>query len=104
MGSVGDDLASYKLVGDWCLYLEALSADKAQVSYVSASLNVHRRHPTSVTHALDAQRHLDEVLKMHERVRSLISADKPLQQRLEAYADTLRTQFGLDDAPEQRAA
>ena len=49
------DLADFRMAGDWRLYLEALALPGAKVGYEAEPLNVHRRHATSVTHALDAR-------------------------------------------------
>ncbi len=48
------ELADFRMAGDWRLYLEALALPGAKVAYEAEPLNVHRRHATSVTHALDA--------------------------------------------------
>ena len=63
------DLADFRMAGDWRLYLEALALPGAKVGYEAEPLNVHRRHATSVTHALDADRHVDEIARCHEVVR-----------------------------------
>src|SRR5690606_29989345 len=58
LDACGEELASYRMAGDWRLYLEALSVPGARVAYEATPLNVHRRHAQSVTHALDAERHV----------------------------------------------
>jgi hypothetical protein len=63
--SCRDELASFRMAGDWRLYLEALAAPGAKVAYVSDPLNVHRRHAESVTHSLKAEKHLSEIASMH---------------------------------------
>ena len=104
---VGGELEEYRLVGDWRLYLEALGQEGASISYVSEALNVHRRHPTSVTHAMDPEKHFGEVIAMHECALTIIGAVSDAEQRQNSYAQTLRVQFGLDEAgnaPLDRAA
>ena len=97
---VGGELEDYRLVGDWRLYLEVLGQQGASISYVSEALNVHRRHPTSVTHAMDPERHIREVLAMHASALKLVGAASETEQRQKDYAQTLRTQFGLADQEE----
>jgi glycosyltransferase involved in cell wall biosynthesis len=68
--AVGEDLKSYRMAGDWRLYLEALSTPGARIAYVATPLNVHRRHSGSVTHQLGAAKHLAEIESCQEFARS----------------------------------
>jgi hypothetical protein len=68
--AVGEDLAGYRMAGDWRLYLQALSIPGARIAYVSTPLNVHRRHSGSVTHKLSAERHIAEIESCHAFARS----------------------------------
>jgi hypothetical protein len=70
MKAVGEDLASYRMAGDWRLYLQALSIPGARVAYVSTPLNVHRRHSGSVTHRLGAEKHIAEIQSCQAFARS----------------------------------
>jgi lipopolysaccharide biosynthesis protein/glycosyltransferase involved in cell wall biosynthesis len=60
---LGDELFGYKVAGDWRLYIE-LCASNGKVLYEAEPLNGHRRHQKSVTHALAAERHLQEIEKL----------------------------------------
>jgi glycosyltransferase involved in cell wall biosynthesis len=71
--SVGSELDTYAVAGDWRLYAE-ICLQGGGVAYVASALNGHRRHATSVTHALKAARHLAEI----EQVQGLIAARLPL--------------------------
>ena len=51
----------YRMAGDWRIYLEAMATPSARIAYVADPLNMHRRHAQSVTHALKAQQHVDEI-------------------------------------------
>jgi glycosyltransferase involved in cell wall biosynthesis len=68
--AVGDDLKKYKMAGDWRLYLQALSRPGARIAYVADPLNVHRRHAGSVTHQLDADKHIAEIQSCQSFARS----------------------------------
>ena len=65
------ELADFRMAGDWRLYLEALALPGAKVAYEAEPLNVHRRHATSVTHALDADRHVEEIARCHAVARQV---------------------------------
>lgn len=92
--SLGSELTAYSLVGDWRLYLASLNKPDVSVAYVSESLNVHRRHASSVTHALDMQQHLNEILAMH-RCALCIVDQAQIRQRQVDYEVELRKQFKL---------
>ena len=74
------------MAGDWRLYLEALALPGAKVAYEAEPLNVHRRHATSVTHALDADRHVDEIARCHVVVRQAFAPPVWVCANQEAYA------------------
>ncbi|RJF77783.1 glycoside hydrolase family 99-like domain-containing protein [Rhodopseudomonas palustris] len=69
-----EDLKGLRMAGDWRIYLECLSAPGARIAYVADPLNVHRRHAASVTHSLNAHKHLDEIQSMHRVARDLFGA------------------------------
>lgn len=64
MDQIGEELFDYKVAGDWRIYAE-LCTTGGKVAYVAETLNGHRRHRTSVTHALQVEKHLDEIKHMH---------------------------------------
>ncbi|MCQ8239987.1 glycosyltransferase [Acetobacteraceae bacterium KSS12] len=96
----GEELVSFRIAGDWRLYIELLSQEGAQVAYVAAPLNIHRRHGDSATHTLAAQTHLGEVARIHRLVggRPAVLDGERLRQR--AYRTELARQFGLKIAGE----
>jgi len=73
-----DLLGEFRLAGDWLLYAEAL-AGGGSVAYVAEPLNLHRRHGAGVTHGMPPIRHLDEIRRMHRRVRALLGNPAGLQ-------------------------
>jgi glycosyltransferase involved in cell wall biosynthesis len=84
----GETLGTYRVAGDWLLYLQALGKPGARVGYEADPLNVHRRHAQSVTHALNADLHVGEIAKIHGFVRetfplsgrTVVEQDKYLQE------------------------
>jgi hypothetical protein len=91
----GEELRGYRMAGDWRLYLEALRPAGARVGYEAAPLNVHRRHAESVTHALNAERHVAEIARCHETAAvafpALAEAVAPVQR---SYLAEVAAQLG----------
>ena len=89
------ELPRFRMAGDWRLYLEALSAPGARVAYVAAPLNVHRRHAASVTHALKAKTHVEEVASVHRWIADRATSSRAVAEAQRAYIVELNQQFGL---------
>lgn len=98
--SCQDDLADFRMAGDWRIYLECLAAPRAKIAYVAEPLNVHRRHTESVTHSLKAQNHVDEIERVHDTVRRQLGTTPALVMQQEAYLDEVAQQ--LDVRPPAR--
>ena len=81
----GPALAEYRVAGDWLLYTDILSQPGAAVCYVAEPLNRHRRHGDSVTHALDAKRHIKEIAAVQKVVATMLKGDQKLRRRQAAY-------------------
>ena len=64
---LGPELTGYAVAGDWRLYAEICLAG-GKVVYEPGALNGHRRHQASVTHALKASRHLEEIRQMQRLI------------------------------------
>ena len=104
LDAIGDELFDMRLVGDWRLYLEALSGENRTVAYIADSLNVHRRHEESVTHSLDTQAHLREIESIHTLVKSVIKPDYAVEKDMEDYIEELRSQFKVKAVKNKIAA
>ena len=87
------DLAGFRMAGDWRLYLEALAEPGAKVAYEAEPLNVHRRHATSVTHALDADRHVQEIERCHAFARQAFALPEPVRARQTVYVAEVAEQL-----------
>jgi glycosyltransferase involved in cell wall biosynthesis len=88
------DLKTFRMAGDWRLYLEALGAPGAKVAYEAEPLNVHRRHATSVTHALTADRHVQEIARCHEIAMREFALPGPMVRKQEEYIAEVTQQLG----------
>ena len=94
------DLASYRMAGDWRVYLEALAdSDAGSVVYVSAPLNVHRRHGRSITRQLDAERHVDEIRRIHRLAAERLRAGPDAQGRQQAYLRQVTERLRAEATP-----
>jgi len=60
----------YSVAGDWRFYIDFLK-DGGKLLFIADSLNIHRRHTNSVTKALNAQKHFDEICDMQDYIFSL---------------------------------
>lgn len=93
LADIGDDLFDYRIAGDWLVYLHVLLQGK--VYYNEKSLNLHRRHSSSVTNALDASRHLEEVCRLQEIGKSLSAPSRKTLTKADAYIEKLRGHFAI---------
>ena len=81
----GDRLGGFKVAGDWYLYADVLSQPAARIAYVAEPLNRHRRHQTSVTHALDGRRHVDEIAEVQTFIARQLKLDAKTRRRQALY-------------------
>ena len=91
----GNELRSYRVAGDWRLYLQALSESDARVGYESEPLNLHRRHSGSVTHSLSAQRHIREICEIHKYGLTRFDWTKETADLQRRYVAEISAQFGV---------
>lgn len=101
---LGKELEEYELVGDWRLYLDLLNHQGVSVAYVAESLNVHRRHNSSVTGVIDSQQHVDEIKRMHAIVLQNLSVNAEVETLMVDYIEELNSQFELPAPLIDRAA
>jgi glycosyltransferase involved in cell wall biosynthesis len=88
------ELREYRMAGDWRLYLQALALPGARIGYEAAPLNVHRRHAQSVTHALDADRHVAEIARCHAAARKAATLPDSALEAQAAYLQEVSAQLG----------
>ena len=82
------------MAGDWRLYPELLDQPDAAIAYVAEPLNVHRRHSASVTHRLDAERHVAEIARMQLLAAERLVADVGLRARQARVLDEVAATLG----------
>ena len=89
-----DELPRFRMAGDWLLYLTALSLPGARIGYEAKPLNVHRRHATSVTHALAADRHLAEIMQCHAAAIAMFTLQADTKRKQQVYLTEVAEQLG----------
>jgi hypothetical protein len=57
-------------------------------------LNRHRRHGGSVTHALGARRHIEEIAEVQRFIAKFLRADRKLRGRQAAYLEEVTGYLG----------
>lgn len=90
---IGDRLFDFNVAGDWLIYSEMCAAE-SKVAYVPKAMNGHRRHASSVTHALKRQKHFDEIAFMQEFARERLDlSEERLEQQKAALEDVRQVLF-----------
>ena len=92
--ALAEELSNWKVAGDWRIYVDVL-ARGGKVAFDAAPLNVHRRHRTSVTQALQRERHFKEISDMQKRVADLVMVDDAQQASAAAYLEQVSATLGL---------
>jgi len=87
------DLAQFRMAGDWRVYLECLAAPDAKIAYLADPLNVHRRHAKSVTHALKAQKHVEEIAMVHAMIRERLKLPRAILNQQSDYIAEVKAQL-----------
>ncbi|MEO6384254.1 MAG: glycoside hydrolase family 99-like domain-containing protein [Thermomonas sp.] len=91
-----EEIAGYRIAGDWLLYTRLL--ELGSLAFSPESLNAHRRHPGSVTIGSDQAPHLQEILRMQERLRRQHATDPTVDAAAIRYAEFLYRYLSLDAA------
>jgi glycosyltransferase involved in cell wall biosynthesis len=88
------DLLNFRMAGDWRLYLQVLTGKGVRVGYCSEPLNKHRRHAASVTHALDPDLHVAEIVACHVFANAAFELDPEITQLQGNYLVEVKGQLG----------
>ena len=83
-----DEVRNFKVAGDWYLYIKAL--EQARIGFCAQSLNIHRRHSSSVTHKLNIDRHLQEIKIIQQMVQDLDSFPIELMTKQNSYFSSVK--------------
>ena len=92
------ELRTFRMAGDWRLYLQALSNPGARVGYCAQPYNTHRRHAGSVTHALNADTHVAEIKACHAFAISAFKVSPEMKKAQAAYIREVSKQLGAESS------
>lgn len=90
-----EDIASYRIAGDWLVYLLLLRNGK--IVFESSACNQHRRHRSSVTLGSRGQELCEEVLRIQRTAETMFELDDSTIEAARRYAESLKSHFGLSD-------
>jgi glycosyltransferase involved in cell wall biosynthesis len=94
LASERETLNTYKLAGDWHVYLLACRAG-GKIGYCAELLNAHRRHREAVTRRTPVSLHFDEIRRLHSLYNKLFGEDLESLRQQKEYLRELGSQFGL---------
>ncbi len=100
LGRELDTMTSFRIAGDWVAYLAVL--EQGEIAFVPESLNLHRRHPDSITNSSERRLHMQEVLRVQHLVSQRYPLGPEVQQNMADYVDYLRRHFALEEAEVER--
>ena len=81
----GEELGSWRVAGDWRVYVEVLAQSSGRVGYLATPLNRHRRHEQSVTSRLPTMQMKAEIARMHKVINAALGPDKARLKAQKAY-------------------
>ncbi|APH72584.1 glycosyltransferase [Aquibium oceanicum] len=91
-----ETLQSMRLCGDWYFYLRAMRGGK--VAYCEQPLNLHRRHPETVTKSTEGStRYFDEFAKVRDYVGRTYSIGDETREAIERFTTEDLDRFGVED-------
>ena len=88
------ELETWRLAGDWRLYLALLTTQPGNVVYLAEPLNTHRRHGGGVTQSLSAQAHTAEIAAMHKIIVKTLKPGNAIRAEQAAYLARVSVQLG----------
>jgi glycosyltransferase involved in cell wall biosynthesis len=92
------DIETWRLAGDWRLYLALLTGQAGSVVYLAEPLNTHRRHGGGVTQSLSPKAHTAEIAAMHKIAAKTLKLDKAAQAEQDAYLARVSAQLSAAQA------
>ena len=88
-----DEIEKFSVAGDWVTYIHTLA--KGRIAFSPESLNLHRRHESSVTLSAFDISQLEEILSVQKLVRGEYKPDAETVMKASQYSGRLYEQFGL---------
>jgi len=88
-----DTICSFRIAGDWVTYIAVLA--QGDIAFVPESLNLHRRHTSSVTLGSDKRPHMLEILRVQRMVAERYGLQDAIAAKVARYDEHLRGHFEL---------
>jgi glycosyltransferase involved in cell wall biosynthesis len=95
---LGPELPTWRLAGDWRIYLETLTQPGAKIAVIEAPLNRHRRHAASVTATTQPEVHIAEIARMQAIAAKRLKLSAAARAAQASYLDRIKSR--LTAAPE----
>ena len=89
-----EDIVQYRVAGDWCTYVHLL--EKGSCRFSARSLNLHRRHDSSVTLKSFSWKELNEIEQMQKLVRRMADGADRHADDARTYLEYLKREFSLN--------
>jgi glycosyltransferase involved in cell wall biosynthesis len=90
------ELETFRIAGDWRLYVELLADCDGSVAYIARPLNAHRRHAQSVTTGTAAAAHLEEIARMYRVIRERLAPDAGMRRRQASWLRAVAQRLGVE--------
>jgi glycosyltransferase involved in cell wall biosynthesis len=84
---------NYGVAGDWRFYIDLLK-ESGNVLFIANNLNIHRRHSSSVTKTLYAQKHYNEVCEIQDYIFKITNNSSYLEKAKE-YREVVKKHLGI---------
>ena len=68
------EAGKYRQAGDWVLYVNVMSL--GNIAFYNKPLNYYRVHGDNITSTMKKQKHLDEIIKIHNLIETKFGLDK----------------------------
>ena len=88
-----DELVKFRVAGDWVTYIEVLR--NGDIAFSPRSLNLHRRHESSITLSSFNLSQLKEIMSVQQYIRDGFNPPDAIVDLAEAYSQKLFEQFDL---------
>jgi glycosyltransferase involved in cell wall biosynthesis len=98
------ELGTWRLAGDWRVYMDVLTQPGAKIAFVEAPLNRHRRHAGSVTAQTSPEIHLAEIARMQAIAARRLQLGPGPQAAQRDYFESVKKRLGATKAPARRKA
>jgi glycosyltransferase involved in cell wall biosynthesis len=91
---LGPELPTWRLAGDWRVYLEILATPGVKIAVLDAPLNRHRRHAGSVTGTTRPAVHIAEIARMQALTAKRLKLPAAARARQQEVLEQIKSRLG----------